>query len=258
MEPAELPTDEQQAERISDAQEIAILAGKLAHEIKNPLSTIRMNMELLAEDFEGSVSPRDRRALQKIRLVEAESTRLQHILDDFLKYTKARRMDFQPTNLNAEIERLLEVYAPKAADARIEIIKYLDPDLPSVQLDHQAMQSVLWNLILNAEQAMPEGGQLVVRTHAIPAAVVLDLIDTGIGMDEKTITRIFEAFYSTKPAGSGLGLPTAKKIVEAHGGAMDVQSEPGHGTKFSIILPIMRRLPGEEDLGEPIPLPAVR
>ncbi len=258
MEPAELPTDEQQEERISDAQEIAILAGKLAPRDQESALDDSDEHGAVGRRFEGSVSPRDRRALQKIRLVEAESTRLQHILDDFLKYTKARRMDFQPTNLNAEIERLLEVYAPKAADARIEIIKYLDPELPSVQLDHQAMQSVLWNLILNAEQAMPEGGQLVVRTHAIPAAVVLDLIDTGVGMDEKTITRIFEAFYSTKPAGSGLGLPTAKKIVEAHGGAMDVQSEPGRGTKFSIILPIMRRLPGEEDLGEPIPLPAVR
>ncbi len=256
MEKAELPSDDEQEDRVSDAQEIAILAGKLAHEIKNPLSTIRMNMELLAEDFEGSVTPRDRRALQKIRLVEAESTRLQHILDDFLKYTKARRMDFQPTNLNAEIERLIEVYTPQANEARIEIIKYLDPELPSVQLDHQAMQSVLWNLILNAEQAMPEGGQLVIRSRVVHKAVVLDLIDTGIGMDERTITRIFEAFYSTKPAGSGLGLPTAKKIVEAHGGAMDVQSEPGHGTKFSIILPIMRRLTGDENQGEPIPLPA--
>ncbi len=113
MSAPELPTDRDQEERISDAKEIALLAGKLAHEIKNPLSTIRMNMELLAEDFENAVAPRDRRALAKIRLVEAECTRLQTILDDYLKFTKARRMDFQPTNLNQEIERTLEVYARK-------------------------------------------------------------------------------------------------------------------------------------------------
>ncbi len=107
---------------------------------------------------------------------------------------------------------------------------------------------MLWNLILNAEQAMHDGGQLMIRTQAIPQAVVLDLIDTGCGMDEKTILQIFDAFYSTKPSGSGLGLPTAKKIVEAHGGVIHVQSEPGRGTKFSIILPVMRRLAGEDDV----------
>ncbi|MGC4004590.1 MAG: ATP-binding protein [Pirellulales bacterium] len=180
---------------------------------------------------------------------------MQTILDDFLKFTKARRMDLQPTNLNAEIERLIEVYEPQAHEKRIELLVYLDPDLPTVRLDAAAFQSVLWNFILNAEQAMPDGGQLVVRTRAIPQAVSLDLIDTGVGMDAKTIMRIFDAFYSTKPAGSGLGLPTAQKIVEAHGGAIDVQSEPGRGTKFSIILPVMRRLGGEDDPSPVIPLP---
>jgi len=250
MLPGPTPSDADEQARVDRATEIAVLAGALAHEIKNPLSTVRMNMELLAEDFADSVTPRDRRALAKIRMVERECQRLHHILDDFLNFTNARRLELAPADLNAQIEQLLEVYAPQAAEAKIEIVTYLDPDLPGVRLDRQSFQAVLWNLILNAQQAMPNGGQLVIRTSSVGPAVVLDLIDSGCGMDEATITKIFEAFYSTKPGGSGLGLPMTKKIVEAHGGAIHVQSEPGRGSKFSILLPVPWRLgdlPEHED-----------
>ncbi|MDX1962600.1 MAG: ATP-binding protein [Pirellulales bacterium] len=246
MIPAGIPSEAEQQSRVDQAVEMAALAGGLAHEIKNPLSTIRMNMELLAEDFADAVSPRDRRALNKIRLVEREALRLQNILDDFLNFTKARRMDLLPADLNAEIEQLLEVYAPQAAEAKVDLLTYLDPELPGVRLDTQAFQAVLWNLILNAQQAMPDGGQLVVRTSSVGPAVLLEFIDTGCGMEEATITKIFEPFYSTKPGGSGLGLPMTKKIVEAHGGAIDIQSEPGRGSKFTIILPVLPRLGGDE------------
>jgi signal transduction histidine kinase len=248
MLPTDPPSESEQQKVVDQATEVAALAGGLAHEIKNPLSTIRMNMELLAEDFSDAVSPRDRRALNKIRLVEKECLRLQNTLEDFLNFIKARRMDLVPANLNEEIEQVLEVYAPKAADARVEIVTYLAPELPGVQLDRQSFAAVLWNFILNAEQAMPDGGQLVIRTHTVGPAVVLDLIDTGTGMDEATITKIFDLFYSTKPGGSGLGLPTARKIIEAHGGVINVESEPGHGTKFSIILPVHRRLATPDDV----------
>ena len=99
------------------------------------------------------------------------------------------------------------------------------------------------NLVLNAEQAMPGGGQLVVRTYHVADGVALDLIDTGCGMDEKTRSQIFEAFFSTRRGGSGLGLPTARKIIEAHGGQITCQSEPGRGTQFTIKLPVPARIP---------------
>jgi two-component system, NtrC family, sensor histidine kinase HydH len=223
--------------------EIARLAGGLAHEIRNPLSVIRLNMELLAEDFSNSDSPRDKRVLKKVEIVERECQRLQDVLDDFLNFAKVRRLRLEPSDLNEQVEQVLDFYRPKAAEARIEVADYLSSNLPTVLLDREAFHGALLNLVLNAQQAMPQGGQLVVRTYGTPDGVALDLIDTGCGMDEPTRTHVFEAFFSTKPGGSGLGLPTAKKIIEAHGGRITLQSEPGRGTQFTVKLPVPARLP---------------
>lgn len=225
--------------------EIAKLAGGLAHEIKNPLSTIRLNMELLAEDFTDSESPRDRRALAKINVVQRECQRLQNLLDDFLNFAKLRTLKLEPCDLNEEIDCVLQFYEPQAAQYDIDLVRYLDPELPSVVLDQEAFRGALLNLILNAQQAMPDGGQLVVRTRPSPGGVAIELIDTGEGMDSETLSHIFEAFYSTKSGGSGLGLPTARKIVEGHGGKITVQSELGKGTQFTVELPALPLLKSE-------------
>ncbi len=225
--------------------EIARLAGALAHEIKNPLSTIRLNMDLMAEEFAESESPRERRVLAKVRVVQRECQRLQELLDNFLDFAKVRRYNFQPTDLNQGVRQVLELFKPKAQQAKIELVDYLASDLPTVLLDREAFHAALLNLMLNAEQAMPDGGQLVVRTYSTVQGVALELIDTGCGMDEETLEHIFEAFFSTKKGGSGLGLPTAKKIIEGHGGRITVRSELGRGTQFTIHLPIPRQLPAE-------------
>ncbi len=222
--------------------EIARLAGGLAHEIKNPLSTIWLNMELLAEDFGEADSPRDRRALGKVNVVQRECQRLQDLLDDFLNFAKAHRLNLRPSDLNVQVKEMLDFFRPKATEARIEVVDYLATDLPTVLLDREAFHGALLNLVLNAEQAMPDGGQLVVRTYGTADGVALDLIDTGCGMDEKTRAQIFDAFFSTKRGGSGLGLPTTRKIIEAHGGRIVLQSELGHGSQFTIKLPILARL----------------
>jgi signal transduction histidine kinase len=222
--------------------EMVRLAGALAHEIKNPLSTIRLNMDLLAEDFSGPQPPQPRRALQKIQVVQRECQRLQNLLDDFLNFAKVRRLRLEPVSLNQLVRHVLSFFQPKAREAKIEIVDFLATDLPTVLLDQETFRGALLNLILNAQQAMPQGGQLVVRTSPTADGVALDLIDTGCGMDEDTRSKIFEAFYSTKPGGSGLGLPTARKIIEAHGGQITVQSEVGRGTQFTIRLPTPARL----------------
>ncbi len=252
MSDASEPASDDNQRLLDQYHEIAALAGGLAHEIKNPLSTIVLNMELLAEDFSDAVTPRDRRALNKIHVVQRECQRLQNVLDDFLNFAKVRRVKLEPADLNDEVERMLIFFQPKADEGRIEIIRYLEPDLPHVLLDRETFQAVLFNLAINAQQAMPEGGQLVVRTRAVRGGVALDLIDTGAGIDEETLPHVFEAFYSTKPSGSGLGLPTAKKIVEAHGGRILVESEPGRGTMFTIALPTPRRLASESNAIGPV------
>ena len=227
---------------IDQTNEIARLAGGLAHEIKNPLSTIRLNMDLLAEDLGEDDSPRIGRSRKRIGVVQRECQRLQELLDNFLNFAKVRAAKLEPTDLNAEINEILDFFAPQAKESGIEIVRYLDSDLPSVLLDREAFHGALLNLILNADQAMSEGGQLVVRTVATGSSVAIYLIDTGCGMDDRTASQMFDAFFSTKPGGSGLGLPTTSKIIEAHGGQISVESEVGHGTKFTIVLPVPPRL----------------
>jgi signal transduction histidine kinase len=225
--------------------EIARLAGGLAHEIKNPLSTIRMNMELLAEDFRESDAPRDRRAMKKVELVQRECQRLQDLLDNFLRFTRADRLHLQPSDLNVQVGQVLDFYRPRAKEVGVELIDYLTGNLPTVLLDREAFHGALFNLVLNAEQAMPNGGQLVVRTYGTPDGIALDLIDTGCGMDNETRARVFDAFFTMRRGGSGLGLPTTRKIIEGHGGHIGLQSEPGRGTQVTIKLPILAQLPAE-------------
>ena len=152
--------------------EIARLAGALAHEIKNPLSTIRLNMELLAEDIDAQEqrdgpTPAQKRAGKRIDLVHRECQRLQDLLDDFLNYAKVRHLHLKPTELNVEVNEALDFFTPEAAEAGVEIVRYLDPDLPIVMLDAEVFRGALLNLVLNAKQAMPDGGQLVVRTNVV-------------------------------------------------------------------------------------------
>ncbi len=140
---------------------------------------------------------------------------------------------------------MLNFYRPKAQEAKIEVIDYLANDLPTVLLDPEAFHGALLNLVLNAEQAMPHGGQLVVRTYGTPEGVALELIDTGCGMDDNTKSKVFDAFFSTKRGGSGLGLSTTRRIIETHGGSISFQSEVDRGTQFTIKLPVPARLPGD-------------
>lgn len=240
--------DQESRARAETYAEFAALVGALAHEIRNPLSTIRLNMELLAEDFESTdpASPtkqRDRRAKAKIELVRQECDRLQKLLGDFLDFARQESLTLEPGSLNDELSQLLDFFAPQAKEAGVEVVRYLDPELPKVRLDRETFRSAMLNLLINSIQAMEGGGQLMVRTRSSGLGVTIELIDTGPGMDEETLSKAFRAFYTTKQGGSGLGLPTARKIVEAHGGTIDIESAPGRGTKVAIWLPAPPRLP---------------
>ncbi|MDR1290452.1 MAG: two-component sensor histidine kinase [Planctomycetaceae bacterium] len=222
--------------------EITRLAGGLAHEIKNPLSTIRLNIGLLSEDLEQVDSPQSRRAQQRIKVVQNECKRLESLLDDFLRFTKADNPELLPGNVNSEIRDIIEFFRLKAEESGIEVIAYLASDLPSVLFDRGLFHQAMINLLLNALQAMPNGGQLMISTRSGGNEIVIDLIDTGVGMDEKTLANLYDAFYSTKKGGSGLGLATTQKIIKAHNGTISVQSELNFGTKFTIMIPSLPRL----------------
>ncbi|RPH84183.1 MAG: sensor histidine kinase [Planctomycetaceae bacterium] len=240
-------TDKAQAEIAairSRYEELAELAGSLAHEIKNPLSVIHMNIDLLSEDLAEIDSPIRRRAIDKVEIVRQQCERMEALLRDFLRYTRLTQIDLVPGNLNEQIDRVLRAYRAQADSQRIEIQRYLDPDLPAILLHSDSLQAALVNLVKNAIEAMEGGGQLWVRTTPTRDGVAMELIDTGCGVDDNTLLHMFEPFYSTKEGGSGLGLPTARKIIEAHGGRISVQSEVGRGTKFVLEFPAPKRLTG--------------
>jgi two-component system, NtrC family, sensor histidine kinase HydH len=217
--------------------EIAQLAGGLAHEIRNPLSTIGINLELLVADLEEGDAPRDRRMLQKIRTVQQQCDALEEVLNAFLRFVSLGEFDTEPTDLNAVVEEFVAFDRAQSDRHAIDVTTHLATDLPLVALDAALMRQVLTNLARNAREAMPAGGPLEVQTRSDNGRVILEVIDGGTGMSETTRVRIFNAFFSTRAGGSGLGLPTVRRIVEAHGGTITCDSEPARGTRFTISLP---------------------
>jgi signal transduction histidine kinase len=216
--------------------ELAELAGGFIHEIKNHLSTLGLNLQLLGEDFQDPQSQRERRACERIQRLQTECARLVELANDFLRFARIDALTLTPTPLGPVIEELVDFFMPTARQANIEIKPYLPADLPPVLLDADLFKQALLNLMLNAEQAMTGGGELTLQVSHQETEVVLDLIDTGKGMPPEVLGNVFRPFFSTRPGGTGLGLPTVRRIVEAHGGKIEVQSAVGRGTKFTLHL----------------------
>jgi signal transduction histidine kinase len=221
--------------------ELAELAGSFIHEIKNHLSTLGLNLQLLSEDFQDPQSRRERRALERIQRLQGECQRLVDVSNDFLRFARLKELEFKPTALNDVVEELVDFFDPTAKQANIEIKCYLPADLPHVPLDRELFKQALLNLLLNAQQAMPEGGEVTLQAGVEKSngrdGVWLCVIDTGKGMSSDVVAKAFKPFFSSRQGGTGLGLPTARKIVEAHGGGIELESAVGRGTKFTIHLP---------------------
>ncbi|MBL8851563.1 MAG: two-component sensor histidine kinase [Planctomycetaceae bacterium] len=217
--------------------ELATLAGGLAHEIRNPLSTIRMNVELLHEDLQELDDPRVGRMLKRVERIQRECLQLDDILGAFLQFARVGELELVEEDLGRVVSDFIRFYEPEAKRCGIELRPRIAADLPRVRIDVRLFKQVLMNLALNAQQAMPQGGLLELLAYDRDGRVCLDVIDTGCGMEAPQQRRIFDAFFSTKPNGSGLGLPTVRRIVEAHGGTIACQSEKGRGSRFTICLP---------------------
>jgi signal transduction histidine kinase len=228
--------------------ELAELAGGFIHEIKNRVGTLSLNLQLLGEDFENPQTPRDRRSLERINRLQGECQKLVDLSSDFLRFARVHNLTTEPTSLDSVVTRIVDFLAPTARNQNIEIGWLPAPDLPPVNIQRDLFEQCVLNLVLNAEQAMPDGGTLTIigRCEAVilekgnEAAkwVCLDVIDTGHGIPTEQKDKLFRPFQTTKANGHGLGLATTQKIVAAHGGKIEVQSEIGRGTKFTIRLPV--------------------
>jgi len=242
--PNSISSDLEKAEY--QAHLLARLAGGLAHEIKNPLSTMAINLALLQEEWErvsaagegGDPGLAVGRSLRRIRTLQAEVGRLDGILDEFLTFARGSRVNRKPEDLSRIVRELLEFVEPENEVQNIRQHADLVHGLPLVLVDESQLKQAVLNLLVNARQAMEAGGELIVRTERIGNEAHLSITDTGCGMTGADLAKCFEVFWSTKPRGTGLGLASARRIVEEHGGRMTAVSEPGRGTSFSIVLPL--------------------
>lgn len=243
--------------------ELGRLTSGLAHEIKNPLSTLGLNMQLIQEDLDaiarsgppGSPVPEAlARVQRRFVSLSREAQRLRQILEDFLRFAGRVRLDRASTNIRAMIEEMMDFFAPQAQAAGVQFRSQFDPQPIVLDVDAALLKQALLNLLINAVQAMtdargsskPHGGcgELIVRTECRGDEALIHVIDTGPGIDpassdiEGDINRIFEPYFTTKKSGTGLGLPTARRLVEEHGGTLTYHSEPGRGTDFIVSLPL--------------------
>ncbi len=220
-----------QTERLST---LGLLAAEVAHEIRNPLTVMKMLFHSLDLKFTGN-DPRARDA----EVVAEKMDHLNKIVDQLLGYARSNEPRLEPVALNRVVEDLLLLTRRKLQQQHIELRTELAADLPELRADRGQLEQACLNLILNAADAMPEGGMLTIATKRHAAGILLTFTDTGMGMTEEQQARLFEPFLTTKVRGTGLGLAIVHRIiVDAHRGHIHVISAPGKGTSMQIELPV--------------------
>jgi signal transduction histidine kinase len=229
----------QKMQRTEQMVVVGELAAGLAHEIKNPMAGIKVAMSVLSE--EAYISPEDKAVLQK---VVAEITQLEGLMKSFLNFAKPQKPRLEPVNVNQMLNTTLTFHLKHQAvgaggPGKIEIVKELG-ELPLTLADPTQLQRVFLNLFLNALHAMPRGGELGVRTcqEEDGKTIRIDVSDTGSGIREDLIDKIFQPFFTTKQKGTGLGLAISRQMIEQHDGTIIAANRPGGGVLFTILLPV--------------------
>ncbi len=232
--------------RDSHSRRIAALgqfAAGVAHEIRNPLNSIGMTAQHLKSVFsQPKVKPDDiDEAKELLEIVDQKIMELKQISEQFLTLNRPRKLNVEPVNLNTLVDGVLSEFALVAEEAKVQVIRNYDENLPDVQLDSRLMRQTLFNLVQNSIQAMPKGGSIYITTMIeeadnISRRVVLEIRDTGIGIPEEIQEQIYDAYFTTKDAtgGIGLGLAVSHQIITAHKGKIEVRSKMGMGTAFKI------------------------
>jgi signal transduction histidine kinase len=212
------------------------LAKGIAHEIRNPLNFISLSIDHLRKKF----SPRENAEKEQfeslVTSIKHEIQRLNKLVGDFLDYGKSLRLNRQDTDLHAIIQDVVALVSAKAEKDAIKI-QYYDEGLPRLSIDPELIKTCLFNIILNAFQAMPSGGEITARSRMLNGTATIIIADTGIGVSRENLSRLFDPFFSTKSTGLGLGLAMTKRVIEDHGGKVDFQTTEGKGSTVTISLP---------------------
>jgi signal transduction histidine kinase len=226
------------ADRLSS---LGLLTAGLAHEIRNPLVAIRTFTQLLPERYDDAEF---REGFQGLALKEVD--RICGLINDLLSFARPSKPNVSPENVSDVVDNIARILETQAKEKGVGIAREFGANLPKVWIDREQMKQVFMNLILNAIQAMKEGGSIGIATRCIdrngaePAGkfVQIEIRDTGIGIPEESLQHIFDPFFTSKDEGSGLGLAVSHQIVQEHGGFVTVESTVGKGTVFFIHVPV--------------------
>ncbi len=217
------------------------LSAGVAHELRNPLSAIDLNLHLLEEEFKEQGGPA-KQAAHYLRVLNAECRRLSVILDNFMKFARPGSMGLHAVDLPALIGHIMALMRFEAEERKIQLEQRVGKDMPPVLGDETQISQVLVNIVVNAFHAMPNGGRCRIAAEACGGEgkrwVEIEVTDTGIGIEQEDLPRLFVPFYTTKSGGTGLGLAIAYRIMQDHGGTIQVTSVPGNGTTVVMQFPV--------------------
>ncbi len=217
---------------------VGALAAGLAHEIRNPLNVLSMNLQMLEEELADSPAGNDGDPRVFLSALQGEIRRLSNLVNNFLTYARPHEPRFESKDLNAILSDLCAFLRPEFEKRRILLRQDLSPYMPPVDLDEGLIRQAVMNLLINATQVLPEGGQVALESRVGPQGeAIVSVEDNGPGIPAADRERIFDVFYSNRGGGTGLGLPIAARILQAHGGTITVESEVGKGARFVLTLP---------------------
>lgn len=229
---------EEQLRRSEKLSTLGEMAAVLAHEIRNPLGSIRGTAEILRDDYR-SGDPKH----EFIEIQIKETERLNHVVEDFLRMARQQPMELRDCSIREELETIVTLVTKDAQDRGISLLLEPTPEQAIVTGDGEKLRQAFLNIVINALQATPSGGSVAIACRRYDNGYEIRFNDNGSGIRADELTRIFEPFYTTKPDGTGLGLAVTRKIIEGHGGTLDIESKPGQGTTVSVRLPLQEQTP---------------